>query len=77
MRLLLRLIQDNLGDPLKLAAETKHTLDASIRLVRNKSGEEVDHYIHQFDIGAGASIIGVLEDISEEGDECRDRIVEY
>jgi hypothetical protein len=69
-------IEDDLGDALELDADGEHALDACVLVFAGQHLEEADDEVHEPDVGAGARVLGVLQDVAEEGHEGGDGEVE-
>ena len=60
MVFLIGFIEDDLGDSFEFGTDTQHTFNATLFFGYAEEGEEVDYLIHEFDIRASTSILGVL-----------------
>lgn len=77
MRLLVAAFENDTSNVLKFCTDTEHTLDTALFFGDGEKGEKVDDLVHEFNIRASAGVLGVLKDVGEEGDKCRDREIEY
>ncbi len=69
MILLVGFIENDFSNAFKFGTDAEHAFDAALLFGHAEEGQEIDHLVHEFDIGASAGILGVLQDVGEQGDK--------